>query len=341
MLAHRAALARTGVAYARKSLLPVAAAASAYGLTPPSLHAFMSTKKESNDAAHLTRWMRVTPKKLDLATHSFETLALTIQDNNVLHLKLNRPRTMNAMNMQMWVELAQAFEHVEQDTTIRAVIVSGEGKAFTSGMDLNVFATLQQLAAEETCEGRKREALMRVIDEFQRVISAPERCRVPVLAAIHGACIGAGVDFITGCDLRYCDASAVFSVKEVDLAIIADVGTLQRLPKLIGEQQAKELAYTGRNFSGLEAERLGLVLKTLKDQEELLEHVQTVAASIAQKSPITVRGIKQTIHYQRDHSTADSLEQIRYHNAAVLYSDDLVQAIGALMSKSKPTFRDD
>lgn len=330
MLSLRSVLSRAGAVQARTSAI----ASSAQS-------ACMSTKKESSDAAHLLGWMHTKPKKIDLSAHPFETLALTVQDNNVLHVKLNRPKTLNAMNMQMWVELGQAFEQVEQDTSIKAVIVSGEGRGFTSGMDLNVFATLQQLASQEPCDGRKREALMRVIDEFQKVISAPERCRVPVIAAIHGACIGAGVDFITGCDLRYADTSAVFSVKEVDLAIIADVGTLQRLPKLIGEQQAKELAYTGRNFSGLEAERLGLVLKTLKDAEELLAHAQQVAASIADKSPITVRGIKQTIHYQRDHSTADSLQQVRYHNAAVLYSDDLVQAIGALMSKSKPTFRDD
>lgn len=331
MFALRSALARSGAAaharFAASSSSPLYAAAR------------LSTK--ASDADHLSGWMRATPTKLDLATHTFETLALSVNDSNVLHMKLNRPKTINAFNMQMWVELAQAFEHIELDTTIKAVVISGEGKGFTSGMDLNVFATLQKLASAESCEGRKREALMRVIDGFQRVISAPERCRVPVIAAIHGACIGAGVDFITACDLRYCDASAVFSVKEVDLAIIADVGTLQRLPKLIGEQQAKELAYTGRNFGGVEAERLGLVLKTLPDQDALLAHASSVAATIASKSPITIRGIKQTIHYQRDHSTTDALEQIRYHNAAVLYSDDLVQAIGALMSKATPTFRND
>ncbi|TYZ59703.1 hypothetical protein PybrP1_007920 [[Pythium] brassicae (nom. inval.)] len=293
----------------------------------------------ADDATHLLEWLRLSTKKLEAP--AFETLALTVQPNNVLHLRLNRPRAVNAMNMQMWVELARAFELVEQDASLKAVVVSGEGRGFTSGMDLNVFATLQQLASKESCDGRKREALMRVIQHFQHVISAPERCRVPVIAAVHGACIGAGVDLITACDLRYCDASAVFSVKEVDLAIIADVGTLQRLPKLVGEQQAKELAYTGRSFGGLEAEQLGLVLKTLPDQDALLAHAQSVAATIAGKSPLTIRGIKQTIHYQRDHSTADALEQIRYHNAAVLYSEDLAQAIGALMSKSQPTFRDD
>ncbi|KAG2528571.1 hypothetical protein JM18_002007 [Phytophthora kernoviae] len=261
--------------------------------------------------------------------------------SGVLHMKLNRPKVVNAMNMQMWVDLAQAFELVELDPSVKAVVVSGEGRGFTSGMDLDVFASMQKVAMEESCDGRKREKLMKVIDKFQQIISAPEKCRVPVIAAVHGPCIGAGVDFITACDLCYSDVSAIFSVKEVDLAIIADVGTLQRLPKLVGERQAKELAFTGRNFGGLEAEKLGLVLRALPDQEALMNHVGDVAKDIAKKSPLTIRGIKQTIHYQRDHSTTDSLQQIRYHNAAVLYSDDLVQAVGAIMSKTEPKFRRD
>ncbi|ETK87857.1 hypothetical protein F441_07908 [Phytophthora nicotianae CJ01A1] len=294
---------------------------------------------------HLVNWMTGSPKALDVASTKFDTLSLGFDNDDassgVLHLKLNRPKVVNAMNMQMWVELAEAFELVEQDPSVKAVVVSGEGRGFTSGMDLDVFAQMQKVTMDESCEGRKRERLMRVIDKFQKVISAPENCRVPVIAAVHGPCIGAGVDFITACDLCYSDVSAIFSVKEVDLAIIADVGTLQRLPKLVGERQAKELAFTGRNFGGLEAEKLGLVLKALPDQETLMSHVGDVAKAIAKKSPLTIRGIKQTIHYQRDHSTKDSLEQVRYHNAAVLYSDDLVQAVGAIMSKAEPKFRND
>ncbi|KAG7398146.1 hypothetical protein PHYBOEH_011555 [Phytophthora boehmeriae] len=306
------------------------------------LHRRFSSK---SNREHLVDWMTGPPQPLDVASATFDTLALTFAhgdpSSGVLHMKLNRPKVVNAMNMQMWVDLAQAFELVESDPSVKAVVVSGEGRGFTSGMDLDVFASMQKVAMEESCEGRKREKLMKVIDKFQQVISAPEQCRVPVIAAIHGPCIGAGVDFITACDLCYSDVSAVFSVKEVDLAIIADVGTLQRLPKLVGERQAKELAFTGRNFGGLEAEKLGLVLKALPDQEAMMNHVEDVAKDIAKKSPLTVRGIKQTIHYQRDHSTADSLQQIRYHNAAVLYSDDLVQAVGAIMSKTEPKFRND
>jgi enoyl-CoA hydratase len=305
--------------------------------------AAFSTK---SDAEVLSEWMTGPPRKLDaaaIASAAFETVALSLGDvaPGVLHVKLSRPKTVNAMNMHMWSELGEAFELVERDPSVKAVVLSGDGRGFSSGMDLHVFATMQKLALAESCDGRKREMLMRVIDRFQRVVSAPERCRVPVLAAVHGACIGAGVDLITACDLRYCDASAVFSVKEVDLAIIADVGTLQRLPKLVGEQQAKELAFTGRNFGAVEAAAMGLVLKTFPDQEQLLQHVGEVAAAIATKSPLTVRGIKQTIHYQRDHSTRDALEQVRYHNAAVLYSEDLAAAITGVMSKTPAAFRDD
>ncbi|TMW56640.1 hypothetical protein Poli38472_006650 [Pythium oligandrum] len=317
-----------------RSLTP-ATRPSLYKQAAPAMRSF------SDNTTLLSQWLRTEGKKLDVNEHKYETIALNYEQENVLHVKLNRPKQVNAFNMQMWEDLGDAFDQIDLDTSIKAVIVSGEGRGFTSGMDLDVFASLQKVMAKETCEGRKRERLMRVIANFQRVISAPENCRVPVIAAIHGPCIGAGVDFITACDLRYCDTSALFSVKEVDLAIIADVGTLQRLPKLVGEQQAKELSYTGRNFSGLEAERLGLALRCLNDPEELLKHAKEVAASIAEKSPITIRGIKQTIHYQRDHSTQDSLRQVQYHNAAVLQSDDLVKAIGAIMTKSKASFRND
>ncbi|CAI5746732.1 unnamed protein product [Peronospora destructor] len=285
--------------------------------------------------------MKGPPQTFDVTSTNFDTLSLGFTDPGILHLKLNRPKVLNAINMQMWIELAQTFEMVEADPSIKTVIVSGEGRGFTSGMDLDLFVQMQNNAMEESCEGRKREYLMRVIGKFQNVVSALEKCRVPVIAAVHGPCIGAGVDFITACDLCYSDMSAIFSVKEVDLAIIADLGTLQRLPKLIGERQTKELAFTGRNFGGLEAEKLGLILKVLPDHETLMGHVGDVAKAIAKKSPLTLRGIKQTIHYQRDHSTADSLQQVRYHNAAVLYSDDLVQAIDAVMSKSEPKFRND
>ncbi|CAH0475709.1 unnamed protein product [Peronospora belbahrii] len=292
---------------------------------------------------HLANWIKgSSSQSFDCLSTKFQTLSTEfLNSSRVLHLKLHRPEVLNAMNMQMWIELAQSFQLIESEPSIKAVVVSGEGRGFTSGMDLDVLTQMQKIAMEESCPGRKREQLMHVIDKFQNVVTAVEQCRVPVIAAIHGPCIGAGVDLITACDLCYSDVNAVFSVKEVDLGIIADIGTLQRLPKLIGDHRAKELAFTGRNVTGQEAEKLGLVLKALPDQETLMNHVEDVAKAIAKKSPLTIRGIKQTIRYQRDHSTRDSLQQIRYHNAAVLYSDDLKQAVGAVLTKTEPKFRND
>ncbi|CAI5726585.1 unnamed protein product [Hyaloperonospora brassicae] len=311
-------------------------------LRPFATCSYRSVTRPSN-YDHLRNWTNSPPlTPLDITATTFETLSLELlADANVLHLQLHRPQAVNAMNMAMWVELARVFELVERTPRVAAVIVSGAGRGFSSGMDLDVFQQMQTIAADEPCDGRKRERLLHVIDQFQRVVSAPEQCRVPVIAAVHGPCIGAAVDFVTACDLRYADVSARFAVKEVDLAIVADLGTLQRLPKLIGEQRAKELAYTGRSVSGREAETLGLVLKALPDHDALLGHVRDVATAIAAKSPLAVRGIKRTIHYQRDHSTADALLQVRYHNAAVLYSDDLTQAVRATRKGTAPTFRDD
>ncbi|ETV89894.1 hypothetical protein H310_15263 [Aphanomyces invadans] len=242
--------------------------------------------------------------------------------------------------MQMWNDLDAFFQQVEATPTVRAVVIRGEGRGFSSGMDLQVFAAMQEVISAIPCDAKKRGHLMQLIRRFQHIVSAPERCRVPVIAAVHGICWGGAVDFITACDLRLCDSSADFSVKEIDLAIVADVGTLQRLPLLVGEQRAKELSYTGRSFFGTEAERMGFVLKSHVDSSALFSDAAALAATIASKSPVTIRGIKKTIQYRRDHTTEDSLRQVELWNAAMLQSEDLVEAFTAMASKKSPQFHD-
>ncbi|EQC37618.1 hypothetical protein SDRG_05212 [Saprolegnia diclina VS20] len=303
--------------------------------------------------ALLREWLQPVTSSPKLHELTFETLAITSSlhdgpstsgnagvQNGVLYVRLHRPTKLNAFDMQMWHELEMLFAAIEHTPEVRAVVVRGEGRGFSSGMDLGVFAAMQELMTSFDCDGRKREALLRIVDRFQRIISAPERCRVPVIAAVHGSCIGGAVDFVTACDIRLCDASAEFSVKEVDLAIVADVGTLQRLPKLVGEQRAKELAYTGRAFCGVEAESMGLVLKSYADSTLLFEHATVLAATIASKSPLTVRGVKTAIQYQRDHSTQDALDQVRLWNAAMLHSADLTEAMTAIAMRKSPTYQD-
>ena len=179
------------------------------------------------------------------------------------------------------------------------------------------------MAAEESCPGRVRERLLASVRYFQHGISSPERCSKPVIAALEGNVIGAGVDLATACDLRYTTSDAKLSVKEVDLAIVADVGTMQRLPHLVGDQRARELTYTGRTFSGAQACSYGLALEAYATSEELWRGVGDVAKDIAAKSPLTVRGIKQVSLYTRDHPTDDALNHVAQWNAAALFSDDL------------------
>eukprot|EP01038_Epipyxis_sp_PR26KG_P016874 gene16874-23136_t len=257
----------------------------------------------------------------------------------IISLKLNRPNKGNSFNMQLWNEFKAAFEYIEH-TDARVVILSSTSKNFSTGMDLSVFADLQKVVGQENCEGRRREGLIKFIHYLQTAISGPEQCSVPVIAAISGHCIGGAMDLITACDLRYCTKDASFCVKETDLAIVADIGTLQRLPRLVGDQMSRELTYTSRIFNGIEAEKMGLVLKCFENESELMAHVEQVAQQIANKSPLTIRGVKKTILYSRDHTTQDSLQQVQLWNAAHLYSDDLIEATRAMLDKNtSPNFK--
>lgn len=257
---------------------------------------------------------------------------------SICMLSLNRPDKRNALNMQLWHDLKTVFDDIQCDESVRAVVLTGEGKDFSSGMDLSVFADMQSILSKVTCEGKRREGISRTIQYFQDVISQPERCRVPVIAAVNGNCIGGALDLITACDIRYCTEDALFCVRETDLAMVADIGTLQRLPKIIGDQHARELAYTGRIVTGKEAVNLGLVLGTAPSQDALMELVKTKATQIASKSPLTIRGIKKTLLYSRDHSVDEGLAQVKLWNSAFMYSDELSEAFRATLSKTNPEF---
>lgn len=261
-----------------------------------------------------------------------------MEEQGTVNVQLNRPQKGNAFDMSMWIDFKKVFDAINSDENSKVVVLGGEGKNFSTGMDLSVFASMQSISAAESCEGRKRECLSHIIQYLQDVISAPERCAVPVICAISGHCTGGAVDLATACDLRYCTEDAEFSIKETDLAMVADIGTLQRLPKLIGDMQARELAYTGRKLSGREAEKMGLVLKCFSSHDEMMTEVFSVAKSISEKSPLSIRGIKKTILYSRDHTVDDSLNQVKLWNAAHLYSDDLKAAMKAIFEKSKPKF---
>lgn len=255
-------------------------------------------------------------------------------------ISLNRPKKGNAFDLAMWEELRHCWEAVSGDKHVKVVILRGDNNTFTTGMDLSVFINLQAKLSVIECEGRRRESLKQFIHYLQSVVTAAEACTVPVIAAISGHCIGAGIDLICATDLRYATKSAQFSVKEIDLAIVADMGTVQRLPKLVGQQRATELCLTGRTFTGEEAEAMGLVLKAFDTEEAMMKHVIEVAEQIGKKSPLTVRGVKRSLIYTRDHTVADGLEQVQLWNSAMILSNDLLTAATAVMSKTEPVFKE-
>jgi enoyl-CoA hydratase len=254
-------------------------------------------------------------------------------------IELARPEKANALDLPMWHELREAMRWLDETPGARVGVLRGAGAGFTSGIDLSLLAGLREQIADP-CEGRSREKLRRLVLDLQDTLTSIDRCRKPVLAAVHGACIGAGVDITTACDIRYCSADAVFSVKEVDVGLTADVGTLQRLPRLVGEGMARELAYTGRNVGGREAREIGLVNRCYDTPAELATGVGAIAAAIAAKSPLAVRGAKEMISYTRDHSIADGLNYVATWNAAMLLSADLPEAINAARERRAPTFAD-
>ena len=266
----------------------------------------------------------------------FDTLALELADHVAL-VELNRPDKANAMNAAMWRELEECFRWCDREPAVRAVVLAARGRHFCAGIDLQMFATLDDQSLEP---GRRAEHRRHHIERLQANLTAIEQCRKPVLAAVQYTCIGGGVDMISCCDMRYCTADAYFAIKEIELGMVADVGTLQRLPRLIGEGMARELAYTGRRVEADEALGIRLVNRVFDTPEALAAGVRDIALQIAAKSPLAVRGSKEMITYARDHSVADGLNYIATWNAAMLLSADLFEAGAAAMQKRPPTFAD-
>ncbi len=268
----------------------------------------------------------------------FSTLSITLNEG-IAEVCLNRPDKSNAMNDAMWPEIRQAFDWVDATPEARVAILSGAGKNFCAGVDLSMLGSIQERIGHAD-GARSREALRRIIRDLQDCLSSIERCRKPVLAAIQGACVGGGLGLVACCDLRYAASDAVFAIKEIDLAMVADIGTLQRLPHLIGEGMTRELAYTGRNVSADEAEQLGLINFKFGDFSGLTVAVRKIAQTIAAKSPRAIRGIKATMNHSRDHSVDDGLMHVADVNAATLLSADLAEAIAAQKEKRAPRFED-
>ena len=266
---------------------------------------------------------------------STSTMTVSVSDN-IAKVELSRPGAFNSMNRAFWGEIREVFTRLNDDPEVRVAVLSSSGKHFTAGLDLKEFAGIGADAAGDM--GRRREAFRRMVLNMQESFNVIERARVPVLAAIQGGCIGGGVDMVTACDMRYCTANAFFCVKEIAIAITADVGTLQRLPRLIPDGLARELAFTGRNLSAEEARACGLVNQVFPDHTAMLEGVMAIARTIAGHSPLAMTGTKEMLNYGRDHSIADSLNYVATWNAAMLAGEDLPEAMKASRERRAPSY---
>lgn len=261
-------------------------------------------------------------------------------DVSIAWIEINRPEKANALDARLWEKLEETFRELDNQSTVRVCVLSGIGKHFCAGIDLEMLQQLGKLTEEFNCEGRKRDALRRTILKLQSAFNEIERCRKPVIAVIHGACLGAGLDLVAACDLRYSTTDANLQIKEIDLGLVADVGALQRLPSLIPQGILRELAFTGRVFSGEEAQSMGLVNQCFPDHASLIRHAREVAEKIASKSPLAVTGIKETLLYARDHTVQEGLSQVANWNAAMLLSNDLEEAVMASLQNRPPQFQD-
>ncbi|MFT0212814.1 crotonase/enoyl-CoA hydratase family protein [Pseudomonas sp. F1_0610] len=258
--------------------------------------------------------------------------------DKIAQIKINRPEKANAMDAAFWDELLQIMQWIDNEPSVRVAVISGEGKHFSAGIDLTMFMQLANAFGKDPA--RNANIIKQKIFQLQSTFNAIDQCSKPVIAAIHGACVGGAVDLIAACDMRYCAKDARFSIKEIDIGMAADVGTLQRLPHIISDGVMRELAYTGREVSADEALHIGLVNQVYASKEELCTEVLHLAQTIASKSPVAVRGTKEMLRYARDHSVSDGLNYIANWNAAMLQSNDLKIAIMASMQKQKPEFED-
>ena len=259
-------------------------------------------------------------------------------DGQVAHIKLDRAEKLNAMSWAFWQNMPGIIEQINDNLEVRVAVLSGEGKAFSVGLDF--FDVMPRLGITGTGpDGERQRKLHQIIRDMQWAVTSVERCRVPVIAAIHGYCLGGAIDLITACDFRYAAVDAVFGVRETKMAIVADIGTLQRLPQIIAPGIARELVYTGRDFDAQYALDIGLVNRLASDGVELMDMVGDVALEIAANAPLAVQGSKQTLNHAVVSDIDRELEYVATFNTAHLMTQDLAHAIECFATRSTPEFQ--
>lgn len=259
-------------------------------------------------------------------------------DGKVAHVRLSRPDALNTMTPAFWRELPEIVTALSDGGGVRAVVISSTGRHFSAGMDLAVFTGGALDAAGEPARANARR--LQLVKALQRSFDALEAARMPVIAAVQGGCIGGALSLVTACDVRYASADAFFVLQETNLGMTADVGALQRLPKIVPDGVVRELAFTGRRMPAARAREVGLVTEVFDSHEALVEGALAAAHEMARHSPLVLWGVKESLNHARDHSVAQSLEFVALWQAGMLQTADLAAALTAQRAKQPPVYED-
>ncbi|MDG2417028.1 MAG: enoyl-CoA hydratase-related protein [Pelagibacterales bacterium] len=260
-------------------------------------------------------------------------------DNSIAHIRFNRPEKRNSMNEDFWTMFPKEVEELDDSGEIRALIVSSTGPHFSAGIDLSMFK--DDIVENETDNemGRSRGYFLQQLRFLQNAVSCLEAARFPVVTAVQGGCIGGGIDLITAADIRICTKDAFFLIEEINVGLAADIGTIQRLPKIIPAGIAREWTMLGEKVSADRAKEVGLVSSLHDNHEEMIKNAFEIAEKLASKTPLAMWVTKETLNYSRDHTVKESLENVALWNAATLHKEDVMSTMVSKMQKKKPEYR--
>ena len=260
-------------------------------------------------------------------------------NNSIAHIRFNRPEKRNSMNEDFWTMFPKEVEELDDSGEIRALIVSSTGPHFSAGIDLSMFK--DDIVENETDNemGRSRGYFLQQLRFLQNAVSCLEAARFPVVTAVQGGCIGGGIDLITAADIRICTKDAFFLIEEINVGLAADIGTIQRLPKIIPAGIAREWTMLGEKVSADRAKEVGLVSSLHDNHEEMMKNAFEIAEKLASKTPLAMWVTKETLNYSRDHTVKESLENVALWNAATLHKEDIMSTMMSKMQKKKPEYR--
>ncbi|CAD5215187.1 unnamed protein product [Bursaphelenchus xylophilus] len=274
---------------------------------------------------------------------NLENVKVVDEGSGVAHVQLNRPKSRNALTIGLWDDLKTAFDHLDTCSSCRAIVLSGNGLSFGVGIDLKEGITkIMDVAGDKSKDvSRKALALLNLINYIQKSFNSAYLCKKPVIAAIHGHCIGGTISLAALTDIRYAVKTTVFNIKEVDVGLAADVGVLNVISKITGNDSwCRELAFTARDFNGTEGVEKGFLSRAFDTQKECLDGALDLAKEIASKSPIAVQGSKLAMNYARDHTVQETFDYIKVWNSVHLQTEDMVKVAQAMMEKKKAVFND-